>query len=165
MAGSFAISPRRGKWSHQCKVFFPLNASWVEGIRSLSFAQCSEDPLLSGTPPLLPGPRNILESSALCHGSHLAHEWVTPDISSDTDRAAGPTQGFSGSWESPCPKPSRLAFRLSPGTASLHLKAKLRSGQQRAPAACRWLGLAVTVRGPAGSPSRHWGAQKTQSLR
>lgn len=61
MAGSFAISPRRGKWSHQCKVFFPLNASWVEGIRSLSFAQCSEDPLLSGTPLFSPAPETSLK--------------------------------------------------------------------------------------------------------
>ena len=54
MAGSFAISPGRGKWSHQCEVFFPLNAFWVEGITSLSFAQCSEDPFAFRDSPLLP---------------------------------------------------------------------------------------------------------------
>lgn len=105
VAGSFAISARRGKWSHQCEVFFPLNAFRVEGIRYLSFAQCSEDPLLSGTPLFSPAPETSLKVVLCAMGVTWpmsgSLQTLAVGHTVDTGRAVGPTQGFLGSGRVP----------------------------------------------------------------
>lgn len=119
MVGNFAISLRGGKWRFWAEsnveplteVLFPLKALQAEA-KSLSLAQCSEDPSASRDSLFTPTPgtqkvhvRNCaLEVTWSTSGSR-----PTPPISSDVAKVIGPARiqnwGYHGPRRAPCSEP------------------------------------------------------------
>lgn len=109
---------------HGGRTFCRLSSERLLGeAMSLSFAQRSGDPSAF---------RDSLFTPPQGRRAHRAQERATPAIGSDTDGAVGPARAPGGLGE-----PSLRASRFSRGAALLPSKAKLRSRQQREPAACR----------------------------